>query len=527
MKPRPAIPLFFGAAIAAFVALALIHIGFGELNQDEGWYLYAARQVAEGLQPYADFAFTQGPLLPRVYAPFQPLLRWGGVGAGRALTALFGLLAVALSARLAARWAPPNAAPWAASAAALLIGVNVYQAYFFTVVKTYALCAVFLTAGFLALHRARRSNGAVWAFAGGALLAAAAAVRLSAGAAALAAAVWWFARGRRENAAAPWMFALGGALGTAAFFGPAWFFAREGLLFGLFEYHAGREPGAPLTRWIHRAGFLSRQAMAYWPAIAAALGWMAARSFRPAARQEAPAAAEPALWAVVAMTLTHLAAPFPYDDYQTIVYPLAAAALAAALAREVADSTAGAEFPAEARPARIALASLAAVCLISAGASPINQQWAIVRRDRIWWRSKTQPDLVRLRETAAWLRERVPEDQPLLTQDLYLAVEANRRVPRGFEMGPFAYYPDWPRDRAERLRVLNRELLLEALERAEAPWAAFSGYGLSIACPTIAELPAAERTRLRAALERRYEPVREIADFGQAHTTLTIYRRKD
>ena len=60
-----------------------------------------------------------------------------------------------------------------------------------------------------------------------------------------------------------------------------------------------------------------------------------------------------------------------------------------------------------------------------------------------------------------------------------------------------------------------------------APWAAFSGYGLSIAAPGIVELPAAEQARLRAALERRYEPVRGIPDFGQAHTTLVIYRRRE
>lgn len=165
--------------------------------------------------------------------------------------------------------------------------------------------------------------------------------------------------------------------------------------------------------------------------------------------------------------------------------------------------------------------------MISAFASPINQQWVILRRDRIWWRTKSAPDLIALQRAARWLRERLPPGSELLTQDAYLAVEAGARLPRGFELGPFSYFPDMPRTRAERLHVLNRELLEEALTQGSARWAAFSGYGLSIASPRIVELPAAEQARLQALLERRYSLVAIFPDFGQAHTELRIYERSD
>ena len=121
----------------------------------------------------------------------------------------------------------------------------------------------------------------------------------------------------------------------------------------------------------------------------------------------------------------------------------------------------------------------------------------------------------------------MPAQAALMTQDAYLAVEVGCRLPSGLELGPFSYFPEMSLERAERLRVLNRDRLLDMLERADAPWAAFSGYGLSIACPGVVEIPAAEQARLRAALESRYAMERSIPDFGQAHTELRVYRRKE
>jgi hypothetical protein len=516
-----------------FLALSAINIFFGELNQDEGWYLYAARLTAEGRVPYLDYAFTQGPFFPRLYAWADPLVRWGGVGAARALTAALGLLGALLTARAAERMSAGPAAPAAAVAVWLLLTLNSYQSYFTTVVKTYSLTTVFLAVAMGELAMAARPGGARRAFLAGMALAAATAVRLSAGAAALAVALWLLARRRQVARGAAAAFIAGGALVGIAAFGPSWLWAKEGLLFGLVEYHAGRSAGGGWTPWIFRAGFVSRMLLAYWPAVAAALAWGLAR--RAAGQRATAAGVHPsdALgWAAAAMTAVHVLAPFPYDDYQVIVYPLFAVWLGtrwteAALPLGPPPVGAPAGLGKAADPIERRLGWLAAIGLVAVVSAPINQQWVILRRDRIWWRPKAEADLMTLRRAAQWLEARVPADEPLLTQDLYLAVEARRRVPSGFEMGPFSYFPGMSRDRAERLHVLNRERWLETIERAEAPWAAVSGYGLSIASPAVVELPLAEQARLKAALERRYEWMREIPDFGQAHTTLNLYRRRD
>ena len=93
-------------AVALYVVLGAMNLYFGDLNQDEGWYLYAARQVHEGQLPYRDFAFTQGPMLPLVYSLAQPLVDRWGVAGGRLFSAVLGFLGALAAAWLAARSSP-------------------------------------------------------------------------------------------------------------------------------------------------------------------------------------------------------------------------------------------------------------------------------------------------------------------------------------------------------------------------------------------------------------------------------------
>jgi hypothetical protein len=217
----------------------------------------------------------------------------------------------------------------------------------------------------------------------------------------------------------------------------------------------------------------------------------------------------------VAITLVHFLAPFPYDDYQVIVIPVLAAALSATLVPRCPEK----------QLVRVALA----VLLISTAASfssPINQDWMIRGRDRIWWKFKATPDLVALRKAGAKIHTQLGENDLLLTQDTYLAIEAGADVPHGLEMGPFSYYPEMSREQAERLNLLNREMLIELLAEAPASIAAFSGYGLSIESPSIGKLSSKHWKALRAVLEMNYTKTSEIPNFGQAHTALEIFSRK-
>lgn len=511
------------AALAA-IALAGANLVLGDLNQDEGWYLYAARLVSEGRMPYRDFAFMQGPVMPAVYSAVSWLFERWGLAAGRAFTALLGLAGAFMTAALAGRLAPKGRGGHAAFVAFSLTAVNVYQSYYCTVVKTYALAGLALVCGLwlLAIAESRRSRLAA-ALAGAAIVAAAG-TRSSIGAVAALAFAYLVLNARRLGFHAWLWYALGSAAAGAIALLPFFLAAPEGFWFFVVKYHTLRESGGLGEMLIYKAGFISRMVQAYFVAAAVWAAMILARGFGLAgpapARDESPRLAPGGLvWAcAAALTLVHASAPFPYDDYQVVAYPLFAAALAAAAVRLAA------------RWKEAAVPWLGSVvlfiCIAASCSSPINQGWFVKDRDRIWWRMKDQSPLARLQEVGAYLRTMAGPGELLLTQDPYLAVESGMRIPRGLEMGQFSYFPGLDPDAARRLNVLNREQFESLLAACDAPVAALSGYAFAITSPGVLPVPPDEEARFRAIVDRRYEPVRDVPDFGQAGTLLRIYRRR-
>lgn len=484
--------------------LVFVNATHGNLNQDEGWYLYAAKLVAVGKLPYRDFAFTQGPVFPFVYSWFYPVIEHWGIAGGRIITTFFGLGAAVIASLLAGRAAVRNKVA-VAIATFLLVGCNVYQSYFTTAVKTYGLCSFLLISGIYLLVYRRRWWGCLL---GGVVLALAAGCRLSAGIVLPIAGIWLVLQ-RREHRSGWLWFGLGGGLTLLAEYAPFFAQAFDQTRFCLLGYHVGREGGGVMLK----AGFVSRFLSAYFLFVLLALGEGLHRL-----DQKKPIACKgivPLLWgSAIAVSAVHFFAPFPYDDYQVIVYPLFGSALALSLSSLL-----------EERRAPAVLLFLLLASGAAAFSSPINQDWFVRGRDRIWWQLKEQSDLSLLRDTAAYVREHTPEGSVLLTQDTYLAVEAGRDVPSGMEMGPFCYYPDMPRDQAEKMHLLNEEMLMEVLRESTAPMAAFSGYGLAIESPAIVEVDPATRAAFQSTLLRRFRPAGTVENFGQAHTALNLYRQ--
>jgi hypothetical protein len=520
------------AALAAGAALVLYGsaVWFGNLNQDEGWYLYAARAVAEGHLPYRDFFFTQGPVMPYVYGLFAGLWSPHGVLGGRVLTACLGLLGCLLAAGLARRAVPSPRAAEAGIMAFALTACNLYHVYFTAIPKTYALASCLLLGGYLTLSlclsrrkKTRSRMSCMWALPAGMLVAFAAGTRLSLGALLPVTVLGLLLTCRKTGAAFFW-FALGGGVGLALAFGPSLLEAREPFAFSQ-SFHTARGGRDAFFA----AGSLARTVRAYLPAGLLCAALVIFRIFRgvgtvPAAAQEEPKGVVyrgqlwPWLWlaAFLAVFLVQLASPYPYDDYQVPVMGL----LAAALAGWAANGTSSGSLR-----GCICLFWVAA-CLLASLGSPLAQEWFVVRQDRFWPVRKTMPDLALLRQTAREVRALAGGDGLLLTQDTYLAVEAGMRVPEGLEMGPFSYFPELDDAEAARFHVMNAGRLEALLASAPATVAAYSGYGFAIRSPVMDEVPAAERHRFLSLLGKNYDDVREIPDFGQNGTTLQLMKRR-
>lgn len=523
--------IFLGLCLVAATAAVLLmaaNLYLGDLNQDEGWYLYAAQMVAAGQWPYIDFAFTQGPVMPLVYALFEPVISAGGLAGGRLLTALLGILAAVLATRLATRLATTDLQRYAALITFILISVNVYQSYFFTVVKTYSLTTLLLILGFLALVEGWTRQRAGLMLVAGACMTLAAGTRSSAGAM-LPIVLLCLLRTRNVAPPGAWLnFGIGAGAMACMLLLPFLILAPDAFFYCTMQYHALRHSGNNLMALAFKVGFWSRLLQAYFVAFSIGAGvliakWALARGASTAPKTTAAGTTVAAattlrmLWlGTIAITLIHFLAPFPYDDYQVFVFPLFAIALTNA-AIQLAGQ----------RGALWLTMGILVVSLGAAGSSPLNQDWFIQGRDRIWWLVKDRSPLQKLRDTAAQIRQITKPGDLLLTQDPYLAVEANRKLPRGLEMGQFSYFPSITQDQAQRLHVFNRAGLAHLLRVTDAPIAALSGYALAIQSPDVMPLTPEDQSLFTGIVMDRYTPITNIPCFGQAATTLTIYRKKN
>lgn len=523
-------PLFNALVFLSLVValgLGVMNLQFGDLNQDEGWYLNSARLVADGKLPYRDFAFTQAPVLPFAYALFAPVIESHGVGGGRAVTLAFGLFAALAAAGLAGRLVQPALAAPARLLAFMLAALNVYQSYFTVVVKTYSLCALLLAVSLLLLHMALNRRNLLLVFVAAFAMTLAGGTRISAGAA-VAVSGFWLLACRRRLGDATWMaFGVGAVAAAGLLFGPWLMMAPEGFLFGVVEYHSARTAGGVMQALVYKAGFLSRVVQAYYLAILLGVAAFGAARWWPknnASEDPTPDFRWLLAWVVAGVSLVHLAAPFPYDDYQAVLFPAFTALVAAGVLGLLGNRLRADALP---RAVAVILVTVFLAACASSASSPLNQDWMIRGRDRIWWRMKDQPALNQLKAVADDVRALAPAGSTVLTMDLYLAVQAGMKVPPGLEMGPFSYYPDYANERASTLHVVNADSLRELLSHADAPVAALSGYAFAIDSPGITETRADVRAEFEALVAERYDLMKEVPYFGQGATTLRLFKRKE
>ncbi len=529
----PKIFYVIAVAVALLSALALYIFSalYGNLNQDEGWYLYAARCVSDGLYPYKDFFYTQAPLMPWVYSWFEGLWAPFGVLGGRVFTAVLGFLSSVCIASMAVRAVPHERSGEAGLIAFALVGCNLYHAYFTTIPKTYALASFFLYSGCLALTfcflRKRRSHSRLsrmWALPAGLLIALAAGVRLSLGIVLPVITVGLMLNWRKCRSAFFW-FALGGGLGLAAIFAPIIISAKEEFVFSQ-TFHVQR--GGTSIDPVLVAGSLSRVIRGYliqfilFAAIVS--GWLIAGRGKKLSSDTDHngyvyhGEVWPLIWAFAfgAAFIVHIISPHPYDDYQVPVMGLLSAAVAVWGVNALSEKK---------WRVLLAVSTVIAVNMCSF-ASPLIQEWFISGQDRFWVVRKERSDIRELQSAARDVKALAADDLTLLTQDLYLAVEAGMKVPRGLEMGPFGYFPELSDAEAAKYHVFNRQGLTDLLATAPCAVAAFSGYGLAIQAPVMDRVPHGEYQAFMALLIKKYDFVQEIPDFGQNNTLLQILKRR-
>lgn len=57
--------------LTIYFIIGIVFILLRPSHSDEGYYLLAAKNVSQGMQPYVDFVYHQAPLMPYIYSPFS------------------------------------------------------------------------------------------------------------------------------------------------------------------------------------------------------------------------------------------------------------------------------------------------------------------------------------------------------------------------------------------------------------------------------------------------------------------------
>lgn len=444
----------------AFLVLAFVAVYMGGLNQDEGWYLYAANLVSEGRVPYADFAYTQGPVMPYVYALFSVIWTKFGLLGARIFTLTIGMLGVLFAVLTARRLAEKEKKTTVTLLVFLGLALNLYHLYFLAIPKTYALSSLFILLGFYLFTFSRH----YWLV--GVLLALAAGTRLSLGLILPVVAIYLY---YRKDTKALSSFVFGGMISLLLIYVP--FLLLYGDAFSnLVLFHTSRESMGLMGK----IGSLSRTLRYYLP-VMVLLGLGDFKKGRYLALTFA------------AVFLLHFLSPVPYDDYQVPIMALLTIFAAINVKAE-----------------RVELLGLLLALAVSFG-SPLLEKWSTDGQDRFWTIKKSKTELAQLREVAGEIEAMDPGGNKLFTEDLYLAIETNRKVPRGYEMGPFS----------------------EVNFGFEPPEiAALSGYSFAIKVPEGTEVPLEEQLACWAKVKDEYELVKKIERFGQNSTPLLILKKK-
>lgn len=538
MEKKRSVFLYWLACIVALGILALycINVVLGPLNQDEGWYLLAGINTAQGMQPYKDFAYTQAPVMPYFYSAFSGLWASDGVLGGRVFTAVLGIIGVFFASVAAYCLAPKGRKGSAAIVSMALLGLCPVYSYFTAIPKTYALAGLFVSAGMFSLVSRKRFSFEYAA----AFFALAAGVRLSLGVILAAVGFGLLLFCKRKELRFAWLrFGIAGGIMLAIIFVPVLLSSYDNFVF-CQTYHVHRETPAFFYRLVLMGGFVSRLLQAYFPMVvlflaSALVVWFTTKR-QHQSNKDGSKVALVAGWvkttaiehlfivilafAFVATLIVHGTAPFPYDDYQTPgmpVFAVLAAVLFAIATRNVAWYKS------------LVVVALLCIGLFAVG-SPMCMNWVLERQDRFWFIMQDEPQVLNLKRIGAELRERLPENALLFTQDAYLAVEAQRKVAPGLELGPFSMfdYSSWMTDDVARERKVHTfTTLLELLESGKCPVAAISGYSFAITCPSTEATPLELVSQFYDVLELKYELVKTEPSFGQCFTELKIYELKN
>jgi hypothetical protein len=417
-------------ALIIYCSLAFMHIFWGRLTGDEGFYALSARNVLRGMRPYRDFMFLQMPLLPYVYGGWFYLVGTS-VESGRILSAIFGASSIVLMASAAVR----RGGMVAGVLAAFLCACNLNFVFDMCTLKTQPL-TVFLTSCAIFVL-AKENPRSLMMQAGLAMLFISLALleRLSILPALV---VLWIYLGFQLRVCWRRFICLLAAnviliLGLVGFF-----WADGNMFFGVYQFHresCGFEPWTWSRHVPTVLGWIGNQLPIIFCFVVASAAFVG-HAFR--------GGSQPDSWrfffwflllAYWAVTAVHWANVQSYPTHQTSITAFAVVFCAGVLAdiiRSIIRETGW-------------LAGFAFAALL--GLSMPFQTWIV--------NFNGQGSMKKIRDTVSIIRRFAQEGDSILSFNAELAVNGGFRVPEGYELSEFTYFAEMTEERRAKFKATN------------------------------------------------------------------------
>lgn len=438
---------------------------YRRVNLDEGWYLKAATLVYQGQMLYADFAYTQTPLLPYIYGFF---LQAVGIGLyqGRVLTIVFAIGTWLLSAATARRLS----GSWASVICLAFLAISFFAITQYTYTATYALTACLIAAAiYISLLKWPTDLRHVLATM---LICLAVCTRLST-IVILPPFLLYLLLTSEKKWRAFWIIGLTTIVTLGGILGSFWLRNSELMVYDIWGFHLDR---ILRTSWQLRKirDRMLRTIVDFWLPISLTLWagvWFLRRlivdPFSLIQRRQCAAVGTMILM-IVGLFVAHLIPRTTDSYYNALQLPMMSVVGSVILNRWLAQARArdrkGDNHHQWLWSGFVLLAltiygglQLRATLRDGALIPPLYNHIAVVQK------------------AAAAVQQYVPVDEPILTFNQHLALEAQRPTLPGYEMSIFAYRPTWERERALHHKVINNELLLDHLAQPAAA-AAFTKF---------------------------------------------------
>ncbi|MFP3953822.1 MAG: ArnT family glycosyltransferase [Candidatus Acetothermia bacterium] len=501
-----------------FCGIVFLFIFTGEINEDEGWYLYASKLVYEGSIPFRDFSYTQPPLLPYVYGGLGQIT---GIGllVGRIITAGFGLLTLVFTMATAKRLAG-NIASLLAGAA---IALNPFAIYFMIITKTYSLSTMLMVLSIFLLFR--KGNEGVFYPLSVICLGLAIGVRITI----LPMLFFVLLYVAIVNRKYLLRSVVTSGLTLSVIFLPFLILDPKATFFNVLGYHLARYSPQTFAQVILGKIRTIFELSVKFPFLLSFIALGIVFYIVPENRRFDFSLEEPTKghWphllvfsSFAVIFLVHFLPGGALPEYHVLNIPLAAI-FAGWLFQDWSS-----HMKRHYVKTLLIIVVIGLLLFSFIGSRTIHR--LIDPRTSYINLSGGRLPLREASQVASFISENTSPDDPVFTTHTYLAIEANRDVLDGMEMGIFSFYPNWTTPRARRYKVVNLFLLRQYIENQAGKLLILTDRDFTLS--GIYEQTGTEvRRTLLQPLESNYEQVfkmENFGQFGQYGDTLYVYQRR-